>query len=378
LQKVRVRATILARPAAIVDTSAMAGGRTHTSRALRRVALLVAVALGLTLGFGLMMSVPPPPDAGSAPAPGCDRYAATTGSNSARGTRRHPFRTPGRLAHALKPGQVGCMRDGTYSFSQLLINRRGITLREFPGAAVTLAGEIKFLPGGRGATIAGMTLDGSSGKNRIGPRIYADRVVLRRNEITNRNTGICVHVGRFHSRAAPQRVRIIGNRIFGCGRLPATNHDHGVYISEGVDTSIVGNWIYSNADRGIQLYPHARKTEVVGNVIHGNGQGISIGGDGPLCSDRNVVRRNVIPGSVLRWNIYSNSVGDSCRRNRVKRNCVYAAGATPPFDRNGGIEHPSRSFSARQNLVANPLFVDLLAGDFNLQPDSPCNRLLAR
>ena len=47
------------------------------------------------------------------------------------------------------------------------------------------------------------------------------------------------------------------NRIHDCGELPATNFDHGVYVAEARDTVIRDNWIYSNADRGVQLYPDA-------------------------------------------------------------------------------------------------------------------------
>ena len=38
------------------------------------------------------------------------------------------------------------------------------------------------------------------------------------------------------------------------------------------------NWIYDNADRGVQLYPDADGTVVTGNVIDGNGEGVIFGG----------------------------------------------------------------------------------------------------
>ena len=70
----------------------------------------------------------------------------------------------------------------------------------------------------------------------------------------------------------PRNVLITGNRIHDCGRLPATNHDHGIYISNAVGTVVRSNWIYSNADRGVQLYPNADDSIVTRNVISATGR----------------------------------------------------------------------------------------------------------
>ena len=72
---------------------------------------------------------------------------------------------------------------------------------------------------------------------------------------------------------------IEGNRIHDCGELPAANHDHGIYVGNAAGRSIRDNWIYDNADRGIQLYPDADRTAITGNVIDGNGQGVIFGGE---------------------------------------------------------------------------------------------------
>ena len=45
------------------------------------------------------------------------------------------------------------------------------------------------------------------------------------------------------------------NRIYDCGQLPPTNHQHGIYVSAARDTRIISNLIYDNADRGFSFTP---------------------------------------------------------------------------------------------------------------------------
>ena len=151
-----------------------------------------------------------------------------------------------------------------------------------------------MLPAGAGSTIEGMQLDGAGGASDIGPRIYADGVVLRDNEITNEHTSICVHITAYYSNPPPQGVVIERNRIHDCGALPSTNKDHGIYVANARDTVIRDNWIYDNVDRGIQLYPDAQHTRVIGNVIDGNGEGVVFSGEGAVTSNHNLVEGNVI------------------------------------------------------------------------------------
>ena len=84
------------------------------------------------------------------------------------------------------------------------------------------------------------------------------------------------------------------NRIHNCGELPATNHHHGIYVEASDGARITDNWIYDNADRGVQLFPDAQGTYVARNVIDGNGQGIIFSRK----SANNVVEHNVISNPV--------------------------------------------------------------------------------
>jgi nitrous oxidase accessory protein NosD len=342
---------------------AEAGRRARAGRTPHYGALAVTV---LCLCASLAAACGPP---GAATA--CERFASPSGSDGAAGTLESPFATAKKLVGSLESGQAGCFRAGTYSFSTLEVNTPSITLAPYGTDAVTLRGDIKVLRGAAGAVIEGMKLDGAGGSNQIGPRIYADRVVLRDNEITNQHTGICVMLGQYYSNPAPRGVVIERNRIHDCGRLPATNHDHGIYLSEARETIIRDNWIYSNADRGVQQYPDTQGSLITGNVIDSNGQGVNFSGsDEGSCSNHNVVEGNVITNSELRWNAYSGSQGPACSGNLVRSNCVFAS--NPGYSEDGGIEPDSRSFNDSDNIIADPGFEAPAQGDYRLAAESPC------
>jgi parallel beta-helix repeat protein len=308
---------------------------------------------------------------------GCDRVAAPTGSDLASGTEADPLRTAQGLLDSLQPGQTGCLMAGTFSENeQIRVWTPGVTLTSYPGQEATLRGQVRVEATADDAVIAGLTLDGRNAQNRLGPRIYADRVVLRNNDISNGHTTICVHVGSksLEQPATPAGVVIDGNRIHDCGELPATNLDHGIYVAAARDTVIRNNWIYDNADRGIQLYPDADGSTITGNVIDGNGQGIIFGSDATQSPDDNVIEGNVISNSTIRHNVESHTQGaPHGHGNVVRRNCIYGGARD---DGDGGIESPQEGFTATHNLVADPKYVDRSAKNFAFAPDSPCPSFL--
>ena len=229
-------------------------------------------------------------------------------------------------------------------------DERETTLTAFPGENATVRGRIRVDSRADGTVIEGLSLDGRNPENLHGPLIYADDVVLRGNDITNHHTAICVAVAREYDDPMPHDVLIARNRIHDCGELPATNHQHGIYISNAVGTVVRGNWIYANADRGVQFYPNADESIVTGNVIYGNGQGVIFGGGESSSSDNNLVARNVITHSNLRYNVQSHWQGPTGVGNVARGNCVYG-GARPA---NGGIEIPHDGFVARGNRRRDP------------------------
>ena len=94
------------------------------------------------------------------------------------------------------------------------------------------------------------------------------------------------------------------NRIHDCGELPSTNKDHGIYLSEARDAIVRDNWIYDNADRGVQQYSQVDGARITGNVIFNNGEGVNYSG-----GSNQIVEGNIIASSNLRWNVYAGSTG---------------------------------------------------------------------
>ncbi len=309
-----------------------------------------------------------------AAAPASSEESVPQGGGCSRTVSPGPVADVQRLVDSLEAGQTGCLRAGTYAGS-LKITTAGITLRARPGERVTVSGRLWIAEGADEVTVEGLTLDGRSPRGLPSPTVNADGAVFRSNDVTNRHTGICFSLGHAAYGRADGTL-IESNRIHDCGRLPATNHDHGIYVAAASRTMIRNNWIHDNADRGIQLYPDAQRTVITGNVIHGNGQGVIFSGDAGVSSSDNLVQGNTITGSNVRSNVESfYPAGTPAGRNNIVRgNCI--SGGARDFG-NGGIAEP-RGFLLSANLIADPRYADPGASDFRLLPNSPCRGVLAQ
>ena len=298
----------------------------------------------------------------------CDFVVANNGSDAAQGTAQAPFQTPDRLATALGPGQTGCVR-GTVS-GDMDLYRAGVTLTSEPGQRGKIVGRLVVHENATGTTISDLDLDGRTSPAKPGPIILADDAVVRGNDITNEHTEICLIIGAqgHDSGALAERVRIENNRIHDCGVLPAANHDHGIYAEHTLDLRVVGNEIFDNADRAVQLYPNAQRSYIAGNVMDNNGEGVIFSGASGLASSDNVVEGNIITNNQIRsaiedWYPDGNPVGTN---NVARSNCVFG----------GRLISKGRGFTATANLETDPLYVNRATKDFTLRFDSPCAGLL--
>jgi hypothetical protein len=203
-------------------------------------------------------------------------------------------------------------------------------------------------------------LDGRNGPNLPSPTVNGNNVVFRENDVTNENTTICFLLGsKEYGRAL--RTVIERNRIHNCGDLPPTNHHHGIYVEASVGARITSNWIYDNADRGVQLFPNALRTYVARNVIDGNGEGVVFSRN----SARNTVEQNVISNPVVRYNVEDFELTGT--GNVARRNCLWS-GRHP--DR-AGIQ-PDITVPVEDSIVFEPAFQARDDKDFRLAADSPC------
>ena len=267
----------------------------------------------------------------------CACGADATDAQSARACDR--FASPGqravqRLVDSLRPGQVGCLRKGTYR-GAVAISRSGepgrpITLQPVPGARARVVGPLMVTRRSAYVVVRRLYLDGGERPGTPSPIVNGRRIRFVDNDVTNGHTEICFALGNPRFGVA-RDVTIQRNRIHDCGRLPATNLDQGVYVAVARGTRIVGNWIYENADQGVQLYPDARGSYVAGNVIDGNGEGIIFGGAARVAARDNLVQGNVISNSRIRNNVEWHFDGPVGQGNVLRRNCIGGG----PRDRGG-------------------------------------------
>src|SRR5205085_894123 len=95
----------------------------------------------------------------------CTRVAAPGGSDSAAGTESAPFATAQRLVDSHGPGDVGCLRQGTYR-ENLTVNHGGsgesarVVLRSYDGERATVSGRLYVPDRANYVTIEGLDLDG--------------------------------------------------------------------------------------------------------------------------------------------------------------------------------------------------------------------------
>jgi Right handed beta helix region len=303
----------------------------------------------------------------------CNRYAAPNGRDNAGGSSRSPFRTVQRLVESLHAGQVGCLREGTY-YGDVGFRRGGhrgapVSLRPVPGDAATVVGRVWIPKGVNWVDVSYLHLDGRNGPQLPSPTVNSDNDQFTYDYVTNDHTAICFELGSGPPYGMARNTLIEHNRIHDCGVLPATNHDHGIYVANSVGARIIDNWIYDNADRGVQLYWNAQHTTIAGNVIDHNGEGVIISGDQGHVSSHNLIIGNAITNSTQRADVESYwPTSAKGHANLVIGNCVF--GGRKTIDMSGG------GFVARDNLTMDPHYVDPAAGDYSLPSGTVCNNLL--
>jgi len=315
----------------------------------------------------------------------CQKVASPSGSDRARGTESQPYRTVGRLVKSLRRGETGCLRGGVYS-QDLTIRHGGtrharMVLRSYPGESATILGRLYIARAARYTTLSYLHLVGVEHGHACGtpcpsPTVNADHTAFVHDDVTDNHTAICFLLGDSHGIYGPANFTVISdNRIHDCGVMPPGNHDHGIYIENSYGSRIVGNWIYNNADRGIQFYPEAMHTLVRGNVIDNNGEGLVFGAIGSQTSSHNLVERNVITDARVSYNVssYYRPVDRVGRGNVVRHNCI---GGGPKDDSwsPGGIERRPLGFSVHHNVLATASFARRAVGA--LDRTSACERTL--
>ena len=244
-----------------------------------------------------------------------------------------------------------------------------ITVRSYPGERARLVG-IVFVPKGSDhVTLAALDIEGTGDQNTV--KVNAADVVVERSNITNAWRGnSCLILGDNDGWGQAVRPIVRRNRFHECGSNDiAYNRHHAIYAANVVDGQIVENVFWNSAAYAIQLYPNAQRTRFAHNVVDGDDPsvrgGVLFGGDSSYNSRDNVVEQNVITyartHNVESW--WGGTVGSG---NVARNNCLWA-GAQGNIGSQVG-------FSAKENTVADPRFVNRRKHDYRLKLSSPCRR----
>ncbi|HKZ54032.1 MAG TPA: right-handed parallel beta-helix repeat-containing protein [Anaerolineales bacterium] len=254
-----------------------------------------------------------PPQAGAmqpvAQAPGCTLYVSTTGSDSNDGrSETSAFRTIQSAADAVQPGDVVCVKAGTYA---------GFHVSKKHGTAQN---PIVFRSYPRHTAV----LDGMLGGYYSAHMIYVEEgeyVVIDGFEITDNTSSYSDPKLQLHGinvndwPTASHHVRIIDNKIHrftggGIGSGYTTHHNE-----------FINNEIYDvgSAKVAYGMYIGGDDHILRGNIIHdAYGHGITLYGGDP---ERNLIENNIL---------YSNGRDDYAKgwdwRNCKENGCLYGDG----------------------------------------------------
>jgi hypothetical protein len=275
------------------------------------------------------------------------------------GSAQAPFRTVGKLLAALSNGQTGCLEEGTFvedvTFPKGGSGSAPITLAAAPGAHPVLKGVLTIPDTTDNIAITGLTLDGATAAKSASPLIRGDRVALRGNEITNAGAD-CITLGD-QTFGPAKTASIEGNRIHGCVA--------GIVGRVAESSLVANNFIYDNTGDGVSLFPNGDSITIERNIIDGNAHGVLFGSDGKVVSINDNVRFNVISNSTVGFNVYSAFPAAVGTGNNANQNCLW-------MGKKGDVATPPKGFSVKDNVTADPMYVDRAAKNFALAPTSPC------
>src|SRR6266498_3125600 len=229
--------------------------------------------------------VSPSSSSGPPPPPPSDTfYVSPTGSDSNPGTEAQPFRTIQRAANVVSPGNTVIVEDGVYSGSNQCSNAVVcLTRGGSAGQLVTFKSRNKW----------GAKIDGQNGVAATGFAFGgANYVRIQDFEI----------YGVANAGGSASGIEVFSSGRFSPGQQGCqpstpnwTNHDHGIYHSDGDDVTIRNNIIY-RTERGwaIQAYPNSRaRMNILNNTFAFTNQntgkyGAIIIYDGMTVSDSNI------------------------------------------------------------------------------------------
>ena len=300
-----------------------------------------------------------------------------------------PLASVGRLDAALRPGQTGCLRAGSYGSTSTWVKlftdgsaAGRITITSYPGENATVRGWVDME--GSYTTLSRLRIDGSNtfyrqvreGTNCPAP-VSQPLVIAGQNDVLEyddyfqsvpslRGNGIGIG---FWGDADNTIVRY--SKVHDVGQCGA--YDHLIYLSHGNRVRIYDNWLWNDPHgRGVQLYPAPTNARIFNNVIDHTGEGMAIGNEPGDTVSGNQIYNNIItsstglpsegiPGQAIH-DLYGGRPGTG---NAFHNNDL--------FHNPGGMGHLT-AVRAYGNTHTMPRFVDAVRHDYALRRDSRLRR----
>jgi hypothetical protein len=322
----------------------------------------------------------------------CNRFASPRGSDSrGHGTFRRPFRTLGRLAVSLHPGQTGCLRGGIYGsiHARYVIKVSGtpaarITIRSYPRERAKVVGWIELE--GSYVTLSHLRIDGSNTfYDRRRPRTSCHYPVSEGLVIAGRDD--VFEFNDYYQSVASLRGNGIGigwwgnveNTVIRFNKLHDVGgcdfYDHLIYLAHGNNVQVYGNWMWNDPHGwGVKLDPGPTGARVWGNVIAAAGSGFNFGnssGSSPTANNQvfdNVVMHSVgVSNPDIGWSHRGVMVTSPGLLPASTGNLVYG---NDSYDNPGGIANLGTLIPGQivlmGNLTAKPHFANATSHNYRL------------
>lgn len=337
----------------------------------------------------------------------CTYYVSPSGSDENPGTLDEPLKTVQKAFDTVTAGETVCFRAGTYPETVLpnpatkaatqLEKQSGtpgnpIVFTNYPGEVAIIQGETKIY--GSYIILRGTAQSAAScsATNRCGLVFERTDNVLYAGDIDILNSsgpGFVI-IDHVEIRNAPYHAgiyqegcnnAIIGSYIHDNGTLNRSE-DNGIYWSRTpADCKngglIAGNLVEHNYSKGIQLYAGGSATTpayvtVCGNISVNNGSlGAVVWGDHNVFSNNIFYNNNeiVTASAGAQAGLYSGAA------NVVDHNLTWSSS-----DRGGKRSswYVKKGCCLKDNLIADPSFLDPQRHNWNLKPSSPAGKWATR
>ena len=329
----------------------------------------------------------------------CTYYVSPTGSDSNSGTIQSPWRHLQKAFETLAPGQVACLRTGTYepaggyntpsyrhTFSRTGEPGSLVVIRNYPGETAIVHGEVvvrgsylKLLgtpPLGRLVFQGPLGPDASGIRGKGASQVWLEgchNIVLDHIEIRNNDH----HAGLYVSDVSD--VQVLGCYVHDNGRFAVetdtmgqhpVNVDQGIYWGASGGTNRISNCLLEH-NRGFDLQLFAGSGKITGLTILENtivkalNSGVLIGKG----ADGNVFAHNIVAMNSQQTNNGQIRLAQDARNNIIDTNIAWhSTNALEGLD--------TTTLTGFGNVVRNlmtldPFFVDFRGGDYHLLPGSP-------